>query len=136
MSKTKILLTLSWLAFWVCAARAGDRVLLEFDAKHLPPPADWKVQGFAFGTHDPEPEYRQRAAVSSRNQRQYQTGRMISPEFVIDDDYLQVACSGVFHPTYCAVVLAVDGEKVRSCSPELGYGFLGFDGSPGSLPAP
>lgn len=135
MSKTIIPLILSWLAFWACAARAGDRVLLEFDAKHAPP-SDWKVQGFAFGTHDPEQEYRQRAAVASRNQRQYQTGRVISPEFVIDDDYLQVACSGVFHPTYCAVVLVVDGEDVRSCSPEPGCGFLGFDGSPGSLPAP
>ncbi len=135
MSRMIIHFILSWLAVWACAARAGDRVLLDFDARHVPPP-DWKVQDYAFGTHDPQPEYRQRAAVASRNQRQYQTGRMISPEFVIDDDYLQVVCSGVFHPTQCAVVLVVDGKDVRSCSPDPGCGFLGFDASPGSLPAP
>ena len=122
MSKTIIPLILSWLACWACAARAGDRVLLEFDAKHSPP-SDWKVQGFAFGTHDPEQEYRQRAAVASRNQRQYQTGRMISPEFVIDDDYLQVACSGVFHPTYCAVVLVVDGKMFGRVLPNWAAAF-------------
>ena len=39
----------------LAAARPGERVLLEFDAKHAPPSA-WKVQGYAFGTHNPEPE--------------------------------------------------------------------------------
>jgi len=126
---------LSWLVVGACTAWAEDRVLLEFDGNNAPP-ADWKVQGYALGTHDPEPEYRQRAARLSRNQRHYQTGRMISPEFLIDDDYLQVVCSGVFHPTRCAVVLVVDGKDVRSCSPKPGCGFLGFDASPGSLPAP
>ncbi len=135
MGKTLIHLILSWLAIWTCAARAEERVLLDFNMQ-TPPPPDWAVQGYAFGVHDPEPEYRQRAAVASRNQRQYQTGRMSSPEFVIDDDYLQVVCSGVFHPTRCAVVLVVDGKDVRSCSPEPGCGFLGFDASPDSLPAP
>jgi sucrose-6-phosphate hydrolase SacC (GH32 family) len=96
-------------------------------------PEGWQFEGYAFGTRDPKPEYRQRAATPSRNQRHYQTGRMILPEFVIDNDYLQVVCSGVFHPTRCAVVLEVDGRDVRSCSPEPGCGFLGFDASPNSL---
>ena len=69
MGKTSIHLMLSWLAVWACGAPAGERVLLEFDTRHAPPP-DWRVQGYAFGTHDSEPEYRQRAAVASRNQRQ------------------------------------------------------------------
>ena len=129
MGKTSIHLMLSWLAVWTCAAWAEESVLLDFNIQ-TPPPADWAVQGYAFGTHDEEPEYRQRAAVASRNQRQYQTGRIISPQFIIDDDYLQVVCSGVFHPTQCAVVLVVDGKDVRSCSPEPGCGFLGFDASP------
>jgi len=131
----RIHLILSWLAVWACAAQAEDPVLLEFDGKHAPP-ANLTVEGYAFGTHDPVSECRQRAAAASRNQRQYQTGRMISPEFVIDEDYLQVVCSGVFHPIHCTVVLVVDGEDVRSCSPDPGCGFLGFDASPGSLPAP
>jgi fructan beta-fructosidase len=135
MGKTSIHLILSWLAVWACAARAEESVLLDFDMQ-TPPPPDWAVEGYAFGVHDQEPEHRQRAAVASRNQRQYQTGRIISPQFIIDDDYLQVVCSGVFHPTQCAVVLVVDGKDVRSCSPEPGCGFLGFDASPGSLPAP
>jgi hypothetical protein len=50
-----------------------------------PPPPDWTVEGCAFGVHDQEPEYRQRAAVASRNQQQYQTGRLVSPQFSIDD---------------------------------------------------
>ena len=135
MGKTSIHLMLSWLAVWACAAPAEESVLLDFNMQ-TPPPPNWAVQGSAFGVPDEEPEYRQRATVASRNQRQYQTGRMVSPEFLIDDDYLQVVCSGVFHPTQCAVVLVVDGKDVRSCSPEPGCGFLGFDASPGSLPAP
>jgi sucrose-6-phosphate hydrolase SacC (GH32 family) len=51
---------------------------------------------------------------------------MTSPEFAIESDYLQVTCAGTFHPTRLAVVLIVDGKDVRSCSPERGYGFLGY----------
>ncbi len=135
MGKISIHLILSWLAVWACAARAEESVLLDFNVQ-TPPPPDWAVEGYAFGVHDREPEFRQRAAVASRNQRQYQTGRIISPQFIIDDDYLQIVCAGVFHPTRCTVVLVVDGEDVRSCSPEPGCGFLGSDASPGSLAAP
>ncbi len=116
-------------------ADAGNKVLLDFNMKTRPP-KDWDVTGYAFGTHEPEPRYRQRAAVAPRNQRRYQRGRMISPEFVINHDYLRVVCGGVFHPARCAVVLVVDGKDARSCSPERGCGFLGFDASPGSPPAP
>lgn len=123
----------AWSGF-ARASEASDKVLLDFSMK-TPPPNDWQVEGYAFGTHQPNRQERQKMAVASRNQRQYQTGRIKSPEFFIDDDYLQVVCSGVFHPTRCAVVLVVDGEDVRSCSPDSGCGFLGFDASPESLPS-
>ncbi len=108
----------------VHAGDAPDKVLLDFTVK-TPPPKDWQVEGYAFGTHQPNPKERQKAAVAARNQRQYQTGRMVSPEFAVAADYLTVTCSGTFHPTRMAVVLTMDGMDVRSCSPEPGYGFLG-----------
>jgi len=103
---------------------APDKALLDFNMK-TPPPKDWQVEGYAFGTHQPNPKERQKAAVASRNQRYGRTGRMTSPEFAIASDYLRVTCSGTFHPTRMAVVLTVDGKDVRSCSPKRGYGFLG-----------
>ena len=51
---------------------------------------------------------------------------MTSPQFVIESDYLRITCAGTFHPTQVVVVLIVDGEDVRSCSPKPGYGFLGY----------
>ena len=99
------------------------RVLLDFP--ETPTPADWTMEGYAFGTRNPVSEERQKAAEPSRNQMQYQSGKMTSPEFVIDTDYMKVICAGVFHPTLCTVRLVVDGEDVRSCSPEPSHGFLG-----------
>ena len=101
------------------------RVLLDFP--ETPTPADWTMEGYAFGTRSPVSEERQKAAEPSRNQMQYQSGKMTSPEFVIDTDYMKVICAGVFHPTLCTVRLVVDGEDVRSCSPEPSHGFLGWE---------
>ena len=115
------------LAVGASAARGGDvpdKVLLDFNMK-TPPPKGWQVEGYAFGTHQPNPRERQKATVASRNQRYGRRGRMTSPEFIIASDYLHVTCAGTFHPTRVAVVLIVDGKDVRSCSPEQGYGFLG-----------
>jgi len=95
------------------------------DLQKTPLPEGWQVEGYAFGTRAPNPKQRQRAARTSRNQRQYQSGKLTSPEFVIDKDYMEVDCAGVFHPTLCTVRLIVDGKDVRSCSPEAGSGFLG-----------
>lgn len=114
---------------------SADRVLVDWNSGQ-PAPTDWQIEGYAFGTRQPNPQERQKAAVASRNQQQYRIGRMISPEFAIDRDYLRIVCSGVFHPTRCAVVLVVDGQDVRSCSPVRGCGFLGFDASPDALPTP
>ena len=104
---------------------AQERVLLDFKAGNLPP-ADWQVEGYAFGTFHPVPGERQKAAVATRNQRYGGVGRMTSPEFVIDSDYLKITCAGTFHPTKVAIVLMENGTDVRSCSPEKGYGFLGY----------
>jgi len=94
----------------------GSKVLLDFNQAQLPP-EDWEIEGYAFGTRRPDPGKRQRAADPSANQRQYQSGKMTSPEFVIEDDFLQVDCAGVYHPTLCTIRLVVDGEDVRACSP-------------------
>ena len=106
-------------------AHAQERVLLDFKADSIPP-KEWKTIGFAFGTHQPEPKERQKEAVAPRNQRYVGIGRMTSPSFVVDSDYLHVTCAGTFDPVRVAVVLIVDGKDVRSCSPEPGYGFLGY----------
>ena len=82
-------------------AYAQERVLLDFKADSMPP-KEWKTIGFAFGTHQPEPKERQKAAVAARNQRYAGTGRMTSPPFVIDSDYLQVTCAGTFDPVRVA----------------------------------
>jgi len=111
-------------------AGAEERVLLDFNMQTLPP-SDWAVEGYAFGTHNPTPAERQKQALGTRNQRYAQSGRMTSPEFTIESDYLKIDCAGTYHPTEVAVVLMVDGKEVRSCSPEPGYGFLGA-----KLPSP
>ena len=111
-------------------AGAEERVLLDFNMQ-TPPPADWAVEGYAFGTHNPVPGERQKQALGTRNQRYVQKGRMASPGFTIESDYLEIDCAGTYHPTEVAVVLMVDGKDQRSCSPEPGYGFLGA-----KLPSP
>ncbi len=105
-------------------AGAEERVLLDFNMQ-TPPPADWAVEGYAFGTRNPIPSQRQKQALGTRNQRYVQKGCMTSPEFTIESDYLKIDCAGTYHPTEVAVVLMVDGKDQRSCSPEPGYGFLG-----------
>ena len=104
--------------------RAQDRVLLDYNMK-TPPPTDWAVKGYAFGTRSPVPIERQKYALATQSQRYVKTGRMTSPGFTIESDYIKVHCAGTYHPTEVAVVLMVDGKAVRSCSPEPGYGFLG-----------
>jgi fructan beta-fructosidase len=112
------------LAVFASSLHAKDRVLLDFNIK-TPPPADWTLEGYAFGTHTPVPKERQKQALGTRNQGYAQDGCMTSPEFTIESDYLEIDCAGTYHPTKVAVVLMVDGREVRSCSPEPGYGFLG-----------
>ena len=109
---------------------AEERVLLDFNMQTLPP-ADWTMEGYAFGTRNPIPNERQKQALATRNQRYVQKGSMTSPGFTIESDYLKIDCAGTYHPTELAVVLMVDGKDQRSCSPEPGYGFLGA-----KLPSP
>ena len=104
--------------------RAQDRVLLDFNMK-TEPPKNWSVEGYAFGTHKPVLNERQKYALATHSQRYVKQGRMTSPAFTIESDYLKINCAGTYHPTKMAVVLLVDGKDMRSCSPEPGYGFLG-----------
>ena len=67
------------------------------DFKKNPLPADWQVEGYAFGSRKPGPR-RQQAAKTTANQRQYQTGKLTSPGFTIERDYLLLEIGGVYHP--------------------------------------
>ena len=102
------------------AQEIQDTVVLDFPK--IPHPEGWGIEGYAFGTRTPNPKERQKARTASRNQRQYASGKMTSPEFVIDTDYLEVVCSGVFHPTLCTVRLVVDGKDGVPCSRTI-HGF-------------
>jgi len=83
---------------------AKDRILLDFNMK-TEPPADWAVEGYAFGTRNPVPDERQKYALATQCQRYVKKGRMTSPPFTIESDYLRVHCAGTYHPTKMAVVL-------------------------------
>jgi hypothetical protein len=121
---TVILVSGAWLSSAKSQEIQGE-VLLDFKADTAPP-IDWKVEGDAFGMRQPIPTERQKRAIATLNQRYSGTGRLASPEFTIESDFLQITCAGTFHPTKVAVVLMVDGKDVRSCSPDLSYGFLGY----------
>lgn len=101
-----------------------NKVILDYDGTSLPDES-WIIEGYAFGTRTPNTNERQKAALPSRNQSQFQTGKMISSEFKIDKNYIKIICSGVYHPKDIAVVLVVDGKDVRSFSPYSGLEFLG-----------
>ncbi|MDZ7722232.1 MAG: hypothetical protein U5R06_05235 [candidate division KSB1 bacterium] len=110
IKKSKMFFGLLWCTLFIngilpSMSQARDRLFLDWPAD--PHPKDWTVRGYAFGTQTPNPEMRQRAAVPTDNQQQFQTGEMISPGFVLTTDYLRVTCSGVYHPTRCAVRLIV-----------------------------
>jgi hypothetical protein len=93
--KTKFMTPLYCMALAVLAPslHAEDRVLLDFNMQTLPP-ADWAVEGYAFGTHNPTPAERQKQALGTRNQRYVQKGSMTSPEFTIESDYLRLTVPG------------------------------------------
>ena len=90
--------------------------LLVADFRQNPLPKDWQVEGYAFGSRTPGKE-RQQAAKTTANQRQYQFGRLTSPEFVIERGYLDVELRGTYHPTKCCVALLIEGHDVRRVSP-------------------
>lgn len=93
---------------------AEDIVIADF--KKNPLPAGWQMEGYAFGSRKPGP-HRQQAARTTANQQQYQTGKLTSPEFTIERDYLLLEIGGVYHPEKCCVALVVDGRDVRRVSP-------------------
>lgn len=95
--------------------RAADDIPLA-DFRNNPLPTDWHVEGYAFGSRRPGPQ-RQQAAKTTANQRQYQTGKLTSPEFTVERDYLALELGGTYHPEKCCVALVVDGRDVRRVSP-------------------
>jgi len=96
------------------ALAAEDIVIADF--RKNPLPAGWQVEGYAFGSRKPGP-WRQQAVRTTANQRQYEKGRLASPEFTIERDFLLAELSGTYHPEKCCVALVVDGKDVRRLSP-------------------
>ena len=86
------------------------------DLRKDPLPKGWTVEGYAFGTPRPG-TWRQEAARTTANQRQYQSGKLTSPEFAIERNYLVVELGGTYHPDKCVVALVVGGKDVRRLSP-------------------
>jgi len=125
--KTKLFLLFLIFPYLILKGYASEPCvkidLIILDWPNTTYPENWTIKGYAFGTRTSNPRVRQKAAIPTRNQQQYQFGEMISPEFVIEKDFMQVVCSGVYHPTRCAVRLDVNDICVRSCSPESSSGF-------------
>jgi len=92
-----------------------DVVIVDF--KKNPLPAGWQVAGYAFGSSKTGRD-RQQAARTTANQRQYQTGKLTSPDFTIERDYLWLEIGGVYHPEKCCVALVIGGRDVRRVSPQ------------------
>lgn len=116
MTRNTVLTSLCWLLITplpFCAA-ANDITIVDF--KKTPLPADWQVEGYAFGSRSPGSEQHQ-AVKTTPNQRQYQMGKLTSPEFVIARGYLVVELGGTYHPEKCCIALVVDGRDVRRVSP-------------------
>ncbi len=120
MTRNTVLTSLCWLLIAplpFCGA-ADDVTIADF--KTTPLPANWLVEGYAFGARTPGSQ-RQQAVETTPNQRQYQMGKLTSPEFTIEQDYLVMELDGTYHPEKCCVALVVDGRDVRRVSPgELG----------------
>lgn len=112
-------------AFLPLLQAAKNKVIIDWnDAK--PPPKDCVVTGYAFGTHYPSDTERLKAARTTPNQRQYQSGTLTTPEFLVEHDFMQVACAGTYHPRLCTVSLIVDDKAVRSVSPGMHHDGGGY----------
>lgn len=113
------------LAQAIVAAVRPDMVLADFQKN--PMPDGWTVEGYAFGART-RGTNSQQAAVTTENQRQYQSGALTSPEFMIERDYIAVELGGTFHPEKCRVALMVDGKEVRRISPgQLDKAWMSID---------
>ena len=93
-------------------ADRGRADVLIANLKRDPLPKGWTVEGYAFGTPAPG-SWRQEAVRTTANQRQYQFGKLTSPEFVIERSYIVMELGGTYHPDKCVVALVVSGKDVR-----------------------
>ena len=118
-SRVRLLIALALPVTALAATALADRGrgdIMIADLRKTPLPARWTVKGYAFGTRKPGSR-RQEAARTTANQRQYQSGRLISPEFTIQRSYIVMELGGTYHPTKCCVALVVGGRDVRRVSP-------------------
>ena len=112
----RIVLALPVIILATEALADGRPDILVADLKETPLPAQWTVERYAFGTRKPG-SWRQEAARTTANQQQYQSGRLISPEFTIQRSHIVMELGGTYHPEKCCVALVVGGRDVRRISP-------------------
>ncbi len=98
------------LAQAIVAAVRPDVMIADF--RKTPLPEGWNVEGYAFGSRTRGSGFQQ-AAVTTENQRQYQFGKITSPEFTLERNFIAMELGGTFHPEKCFVVLKIDGKEVR-----------------------
>ncbi|HUS90862.1 MAG TPA: glycoside hydrolase family 32 protein [Phycisphaerae bacterium] len=109
------------------SADPGRPDIMIADLRKTPLPAQWTVEGYAFGTRKPG-SWRQQAARTTANQRQYESGKLISPEFTILRSYIVMELGGTYHPEKCCVALVVGGRDIRRISPgESGHPWSSMD---------
>jgi sucrose-6-phosphate hydrolase SacC (GH32 family) len=99
------------------------RVLADFEGEDY---AEWVVTGEAFGSgpargtlanQHPVAGYRGRGLVNSFRQGDATTGTMTSPEFTIEEDYINFLIGGGAHDE-TSVKLVIDGQVKRKASGE------------------
>ena len=94
-------------------------VFADFEEKNY---GDWKVEGDAFGTtpaagtlpnQQKVNDYSGKGLVNSYQNGDRTTGKLISPEFIINTGYINLLVGGGKHPERTAVNLLVDDKVVR-----------------------
>ena len=87
-----------------------DEVIADFTKDTWP--EGWTVEGTAFGSPLPTETSRKRTKPTD-NHRQFWDGSMISPEFTIERDYINVKVCGVHNPGKCYISVFVEDKEVR-----------------------
>jgi fructan beta-fructosidase len=110
----------SLLSHTVPAAEQPDILIADFEAADY---GDWKVEGEAFGTAPAKGTLPGQMHVSGFEGERLvnsflggdkSTGKLTSPEFTIQRDYLKFLIGGGGHPGKTCMNLLIDGEVVLS----------------------
>jgi len=104
------------------AAQAGDLLIADFEGKDY---GDWKVEGEAFGrapakgTLDGQQQvsgFQGKGLVNTFINGDTPTGKLTSPAFTIERDYITFLIGGGRHPGKTCMNLIIDGKVVRTAT--------------------